>query len=220
MAHMDSSANISANKPSAQAVASGRRGRPKGLPKPEGSGRRAGVPNRITRDIRATAAKHSTKAIATLVKLLGDNDPKIRAIAARELLDRAHGKPLSPQEITGKDGAPLNPAPDLTAMQRAQKLAFIFARQLHNQGYRIDGKGKISPKTPASPEPASDRTAEIEAAQAALQPQAAAPGPAPEEIEAARREREEQRYLLSRSAEQGFGEVNRPNVIRMRPHGK
>jgi hypothetical protein len=65
----------------------GRRpGPPKGTPKPPGSGRKQGTPNRVTRDLRAVAAKHTNKAINTLVKLLRDEDPRVQFVAARELL--------------------------------------------------------------------------------------------------------------------------------------
>ena len=68
-------------------------GRPKGLPKPPGSGRKKGTPNKITREVREAAQKHGTKAIAALVKLLKHEDSKIVLAASIELLNRAYGKP-------------------------------------------------------------------------------------------------------------------------------
>lgn len=103
-------------------------GRPRGLPKPPGSGRQKGTPNRVTRDIRAAAAKHGPKALQALVKLLDDPDPKVKATAAREILDRAYGRPVTPTEITGADGAPLNPVPDVDDIALAQMIAFLAAR--------------------------------------------------------------------------------------------
>lgn len=209
-------------------------GRKPGCGKIPGSGRKPGGKNKVASDFRAIILTRGKPLellcdISRGVKIrvgpqAGPGTPQYvyptmqeRASAAKILVDK-----LLPaaQEITGKDGAPLHPAPKLTDMQSAQKLAFIFARQLHNQGYRIDGKGKISPKTTTSPKPTSDRSAEIEAAQAAILPQAAAPGPTPEEEAAARRERADERYLLTRSEEQGFSEQNQPNVVRFRPNAR
>ena len=217
---MDELANIMANKPAAQVVRTGRRGRPKGLPKPPGSGRTLGVPNRITRDIRATAAKHSTKAIATLVKLLGDSDPKVRAIAAREILDRAHGKPMTPVEATGKDGAPLNPPSDVSAREIAHRLIFSVTKDLHDKGFTLGKDGRIAPRA-ASPEAQAtpDRRAQIEAAQAErFKHLPAVAETTPVEEDAARQEREAEAYYASRRDEQGL----RPpaaefNVVRMKP---
>lgn len=72
----------------------GRRGRPKGLPKPPGSGRKPGTPNRITREVREAAQKHTVKALTTLARLTKHEDPKIALAAAVELLNRGHGKPM------------------------------------------------------------------------------------------------------------------------------
>jgi hypothetical protein len=87
-----------------------RRGPPKGTPKPPGSGRKPGTPNRVTRDLRAAAAKHTKKAVNTLVKLLRDEDPRVQFVAARELLDRGHGKPhqmiVSESSVRALDDTP------------------------------------------------------------------------------------------------------------------
>ncbi|OYX39021.1 MULTISPECIES: hypothetical protein [unclassified Sphingomonas] len=126
---MNDEANIQANKPDDLPVVGRRRGKPKGHPKPEGSGRKPGVPNRATRDVRAAAQKHSAKAIAALARQLADPDPKVVAIAAREILDRAHGRPMTPNELTGKDGAPLNPSSDLMGdTELARMLTFMVAK--------------------------------------------------------------------------------------------
>lgn len=78
---------------SAEIILPRTRGRPKGLPKPPGSGRRKGVPNRVTRDAREAASKFAPKALAALAKLLQNQDSKIALAAAIELLNRAHGRP-------------------------------------------------------------------------------------------------------------------------------
>lgn len=67
-------------------------------------GRIAGVPNRATASIRAAAAEYSQEALATLVEVMRDAaaGAPARVGAAREILDRAHGKPA--QAITGEGG--------------------------------------------------------------------------------------------------------------------
>lgn len=107
---VDEETNISDNNSSSEvlgATVRRRPGRPKGLPKPPGSGRQKNTPNKVTRDIREAASKHGTKALAALVRLLDSPDPKIVATAAREVLDRAYGRPMTPSEISGPDGKPL-----------------------------------------------------------------------------------------------------------------
>ena len=91
-------------------------------------GRPKGVPNRVTRDVRAAAQKYTSRALTTLAKLLADADPKVRAIAARELLDRAHGKPMTPTELTGKDGAPLVDHGAHSDLELARAVTFILAK--------------------------------------------------------------------------------------------
>lgn len=124
---MDQDANISDNIGFDPAPIPRRPGRPKGLPKPPGSGRQKGVTNRVTKDIREAAGKHGVKALAALVKLLDNSDPKIVATAAREVLDRAYGKPMQPSEVSGANGAPLIPD-EMTYRERAQKLLFFLAK--------------------------------------------------------------------------------------------
>lgn len=78
---------------------------PKGGARP-GAGRKAGVPNKATADIKAIARDHTAKAIKTLIKLVDREDsPATQLGAARELLDRAYGKPS--QVVAGDADAPL-----------------------------------------------------------------------------------------------------------------
>jgi hypothetical protein len=69
-------------------------------------GRKLGVPNRATRDIKALAQEFSPKAIAGLAALAGlvegvppAQSEQARVAAMKELLDRGHGRP--PQAIVG-----------------------------------------------------------------------------------------------------------------------
>lgn len=69
-------------------------------------GRRKGTPNKATADVKALAQKYTDKAINALAAIMerGETDAA-RVAAAKELLDRGHGK--SVQAITGEDGGPL-----------------------------------------------------------------------------------------------------------------
>lgn len=71
-------------------------------------GRKAGTPNKATADVKALAQAHTADAIGALVSIMGDKEkpPAARVMAARELLDRGHGK--APQALTGPDGGDLS----------------------------------------------------------------------------------------------------------------
>ena len=128
---MSEDANISDNNPASEVLGAAvrrRPGRPKGLPKPEGSGRKPGTPNRVGKEARELAGRYTTKAFKRLAEMLDSKDDKAAAIACREILDRAFGKPVSPQEITGANGTPLVPVAELTNHQRAKKLLFLIAK--------------------------------------------------------------------------------------------
>lgn len=72
----------------------------------EGAGRPAGVPNRITRPVKELAASYGPASIARLVQLRdGAASEQVRFAAAKELLDRAYGRPR--QEIEMNDGKSL-----------------------------------------------------------------------------------------------------------------
>jgi hypothetical protein len=60
--------------------------------KREGAGRKAGVPNKVGADLRELAQEYTSEALAALVEMVrGDNGPS-KVAAAREILDRGHGK--------------------------------------------------------------------------------------------------------------------------------
>src|SRR5262245_28999393 len=69
-----------------------------------GSGRKRGSPNKVAKDIREALAPYSPAAQSKLVELLGSDDDKVALAAAREILDRVHGKPTPIIEATDKDG--------------------------------------------------------------------------------------------------------------------
>lgn len=67
-------------------------------------GRRKGTLNKATADLKALAGKHTPAALRTLAKVMADSDSDAaRVAAAKELLDRGHGK--APQAITGEGGS-------------------------------------------------------------------------------------------------------------------
>lgn len=57
-----------------------------------GAGRPKGVPNKVNQDLRAMAQKYTSDALNALVSIVNDEKHPGRVQAAKELLDRAHGK--------------------------------------------------------------------------------------------------------------------------------
>jgi hypothetical protein len=160
--------------------------------------------------VREAARKYTARALTTLAKLLADPDPKVRAIAAKELLDRAHGKPMTPTELTGKDGEPLHPpGRDLTDMDIARTIAFVLTK--------ADREGM----TPAQAAAAQRAVTAFEAhgreptAQDALagQPGPAAPIPSDELLAEERARNEELREQLKRP-DQSDQRQGAPKVVR------
>lgn len=80
-------------------------GRKPGTPKT--GGRKKGVPNKATAEVKVAAAVYTPKALLTLASIMQDDSQPAaaRVSAANSLLDRAHGKPA--QAITGGDGTDL-----------------------------------------------------------------------------------------------------------------
>ena len=74
------------------------------MTRPAKAGRKPGVPNKLTADIKAVAFKHAPEAIAELQRLMKDPNPAIRLAAADKILDRAVGKAAQPQTGEGGEG--------------------------------------------------------------------------------------------------------------------
>lgn len=72
------------------------------------------------------AREHTPEAIAKILALM--NDPKstraMQLAAARELLDRAYGRPA--QTIQGPDETPLLPVAEVSMLERARRIAFAL----------------------------------------------------------------------------------------------
>src|SRR5690554_4664150 len=73
-------------------------GRKPGTPKT--GGRKKGVPNKATADVKALAQKYAPSALQELARLSGEAESEqARVSGCREILDRAYGK--APQAIDG-----------------------------------------------------------------------------------------------------------------------
>ncbi len=68
------------------------------------AGRPKGALNKSTKDIKALAGKHTPEALKTLVSIMlkSDSDSS-RVAAAKELLDRGHGKATQTTDLTIND---------------------------------------------------------------------------------------------------------------------
>jgi len=69
-------------------------------------GRQKGTPNKVTANVKAVAGDYTVEALDILVTLMRNPNtpPAARIAAAREVLDRGHGRPA--QALTGMDSAP------------------------------------------------------------------------------------------------------------------
>ena len=67
-----------------------------------GSGRKKGVPNKVTSEVRSLAQQYGAEVIEMLVDLARNGEAEnTRVAAGRELLDRAYGKPTQYEETKG-----------------------------------------------------------------------------------------------------------------------
>ncbi len=86
-------------------------------------GRARGTPNRATADVKTLAGEYTASAIETLVALMQHAESEqVRLGAARELLDRAAGRPAVYAEVRGAlKSAPL----DVRAMSDEELMAIL-----------------------------------------------------------------------------------------------
>lgn len=71
----------------------------------EGAGRKPGVPNKATAEIKAIAQQYTDKAIKALAQIVESSESDAaRVSAANALLDRGWGKAVQGVEVTGEDG--------------------------------------------------------------------------------------------------------------------
>jgi hypothetical protein len=82
-------------------------GRGKGHPKT--GGRTKGTPNKSTASLRALASDYTALALDVLVAILQNPAAPAAAqiAAAREILDRGHGRPAQATTVSGPSGSPV-----------------------------------------------------------------------------------------------------------------
>jgi hypothetical protein len=74
------------------------------MPVPKGTrigGRQKGTLNKATADVKVAASAYTASAISTLASIMQDPEEAspARVAAAKELLDRAHGKPKQSVDV-------------------------------------------------------------------------------------------------------------------------
>lgn len=81
-----------------------------------GAGRKKGVPNKATAEVKEIAREYTQSALQTLASIMqGEEQPaSARVAAANALLDRAYGKPSQAVEHTGADGGAIKHLFELT----------------------------------------------------------------------------------------------------------
>ncbi len=76
--------------------------------RPKYGGRRAGTPNKATREIKDLARTHAPSAMKELARLaLKAESEQARVAAIKELFDRGYGKASQSHEHTGAGGGPI-----------------------------------------------------------------------------------------------------------------
>ena len=209
---MSEDANISDNNSSPEVLGAAvrrRPGRPKGLPKPAGSGRQPGTPNRVGKEARELADKFTPNAFKRLGQLANHPDPKVAILAIQQILDRRYGKPMAPSEIGGPGGTPLIPAPEMSDTELACLLAFKLTAALAPQDRRTLREPYDAPPALVAP-PERAETQEVEHAPGYAERQAMTP----EEIAAEREEQLAQARIERQCQRAG---ANR-NVVRFNPN--
>ena len=70
-------------------------------------GRQRGVPNKATRELKATFQKHEKKLVKALLELTRSDDERVRLGAIQACLDRGWGKPAQAVQVGGDPNAPI-----------------------------------------------------------------------------------------------------------------
>ena len=73
----------------------------KGEPRPANAGRKRGIPNKATADVKALAQSYAPEVVKELARLaLNAQSEQARVTAIKEILDRAYGKPHITAEVS------------------------------------------------------------------------------------------------------------------------
>lgn len=99
----------------------------------------SGNPSGRPKGIGAQAREHTADALRVLVDGLGDEDPRVRVAAAKEILDRGYGKPVAmTADVTNK----------LDDLDDVALDAAISALEGHLQSLGTDEGGEGAPGLP------------------------------------------------------------------------
>ena len=99
--------------------------------KREGAGRPKGSISKSTAELKAYAQEFTEDAIGVITMIMYYSiDPRLRVMAAKEILDRGHGRPAQGVELTGAEGGPIATV-DMSNLEAA-RLAGYFIVQADN----------------------------------------------------------------------------------------
>ena len=99
-----------------------------GKGEPKTGGRKKGVLNKTTQDIKALASVYGPSAITELARLATEAvNEQTRVSACKEILDRVYGKASQIIEHGGKHGTPIELS-NVTDMELARRAAFMLAK--------------------------------------------------------------------------------------------
>ena len=90
------------------------------------SGNPSGRP-KLDPAVRDLARAASVPAIERAIRLVEDADPNVALKAISVVLDRAWGKPVQANEISGPDGEPIQ-LENVSDLEAARRLLFIVSR--------------------------------------------------------------------------------------------
>ena len=91
-------------------------------PKTGKAGRPKGSRNRVSREVKEIALRKGPKMLRLLESLAEKaKDERTQLAAVTEYLNRAYGKPISPTEISGKDGSPIETS-DVSKIEVARRI--------------------------------------------------------------------------------------------------
>ena len=86
------------------------------------AGRPKGSRNRVSREVKEIALRKGPKMLRLLESLAEKaKDERTQLAAVTEYLNRAYGKPISPTEISGPDGAPIE-TKDISKIEVARRI--------------------------------------------------------------------------------------------------